>query len=129
MLRSGLHCDDRSSARSALARNVRRRCQGRVERPQGVSDSLDIFTHGTRHIGTGSDPVSGVITNIGVDIEDGSSPTILTGSFANILSVVVDTTGRSSNSTILCFAVLQAITTGGTVVQVEYQFKRSIFKL
>ncbi len=72
----------------------------------GAGDAFDVFDHSSRHNAAGADALTGLIQQISSNADDGSSPITLTGAYQNLLSVAVDFTGRSGNSTILCFALI-----------------------
>ncbi len=98
---------------------------GNLILPTGIldddaGDTFNVFAHAARHAASGADSLSGIINQILVDADDGSSPIVLTGSFADMLTVAFDFTGRSGNSTILCLGVLEAdgVTSGS---KLEYQ--------
>jgi hypothetical protein len=66
-------------------------------------DTFNVFAHASRHNAAGADSLTGLLP-IGSDADDGSSPIALTGSYADLGSVVIDFSGRDGNSTILVFA-------------------------
>ena len=84
---------------------------GNLILPTGIldddsGDTFNVFNHSARHNAAGADSLTGLIQQISSDADDGSSPITLTGSYQDLLSVVVDFTGRGGNSTILCFALI-----------------------
>jgi hypothetical protein len=73
----------------------------------GISNTLNVFSHGDRHViddGTG-DSVFGIIRQVQVDADDGSSPIVLSGAYSTLGSINITFTGRGGTSTILVFAM------------------------
>jgi len=99
---------------------------GNLILPTGIldddaGDTFNVFTHALRHEAGGTDSLSGLINQILVDADDGSTPIALDASWTNVLSVAFDFTGRSGNSSVLCFAILGIESSGGTA-RADYRF-------
>ncbi len=85
---------------------------GNLILPTGILDddagtTFNVFAHGTRHesVDPADDPVFGIVRQVQVDADDGSSPVVLSGSYSTLGSIIIDFSGRGGTSTILVFAV------------------------
>jgi hypothetical protein len=68
---------------------------------------MNVFSHAIKHasVDPDDDPVFGIVRQLQVNADDGSTPVVLGVSYSTIGSVGIDFTGRGGPSAILCFAL------------------------
>jgi hypothetical protein len=94
---------------------------GIIEVSDGAG-TMDVYTHALRHNAAGDDPISGLVNQVLVGADDGSSPITLTASYQDIVSVAIDTGGRDDPSSILIFGICQCFNTNsGTSARVSFR--------
>lgn len=91
---------------------------GNLRLPTGIiddtsGDTFNVFSHAARHLAGGEDPISGVIGQLHLDLDNGTQAlnSIITNLSAH-MSVNFDFTGRSSFSRIVWMAVANVSKTG-----------------